>query len=291
MSNQSPGSPSRYIGITPVQPVPVTAQSATSAHYSPHTSGRRRIVVCGTSTTIVEALGAALTCQPGLEVLATATSESDLLEAITIRRPDAVLVYVPVLDANTIKIADRLKIRAPAIRIVMLAGRPSMQALAHAAEAGVAACLSLNSSLHDLADAIRADTPDIMLVDPTSLAAYTDAREFEGAERRSTVLTRRESEVLNMMAEGCRPPVIAAKLVISIHTARGHVENVLRKLGAHSQLEAVAIARNLNLVGPVSSSRGTLRPGQSKPTRERPSQLRSIAPAYGGQLLAWRRNA
>jgi DNA-binding CsgD family transcriptional regulator len=61
-------------------------------------------------------------------------------------------------------------------------------------------------------------------------------------------LTPRELEVLSLLAEGHSPPAIAVRLVVSIYTARGHVKNVLRKLGAHSQLEAVAIAKRIGLL-------------------------------------------
>jgi DNA-binding CsgD family transcriptional regulator len=48
--------------------------------------------------------------------------------------------------------------------------------------------------------------------------------------------------------------------VISIYTARGHVKSVLRKLGAHSQLEAVAVARKLGLVGTGCPTSGPQEP-------------------------------
>jgi len=55
-------------------------------------------------------------------------------------------------------------------------------------------------------------------------------------------LTARERQVLALMGEGLDPQAIARRLVVSRHTARGHVKNILMKLGAHSQLEAVVIA-------------------------------------------------
>ena len=67
------------------------------------------------------------------------------------------------------------------MRVVMLTGQLSVQALAEAAEAGAAACLSLNAHVRDLAEAVRADTTDTMLVDPTSLSAPAQARQVEVA--------------------------------------------------------------------------------------------------------------
>ena len=50
-------------------------------------------------------------------------------------------------------------------------------------------------------------------------------------------LTPRETEILELLAEGQRPPQIAEKLVISVSTARTHVKNLYAKVGAHSQIE------------------------------------------------------
>ena len=258
-------------------------------HFAGHPSeptDQRRIIVSGPSVTIVEALGAALAGQPGLQVVSTAMTEAGLFDLVTRHRPDGVVVYVPNLDADAINIVDQLKVQHQVLRVVLLAGRSTTQALSYAAEAGVAACLSLNARLRDLAEAIEADTSETMLVDATSLSSPAEARFGVAPESSGISLTRRELEVLTMMAEGYSPPAIAAELSISIYTARGHVKRVLRKLGAHSQLEAVVVARKVNLVGSVAFTSG-----QAPSPRTGLGRLTSIARGHEGQLLGWRRNA
>jgi putative two-component system response regulator len=61
-------------------------------------------------------------------------------------------------------------------------------------------------------------------------------------------LTRRESEVIRLMAEGMSNRSIAVLLDLQVNTVRNHVQRVLRKLGAHSKLEAVAVARRRGLL-------------------------------------------
>ena len=61
-------------------------------------------------------------------------------------------------------------------------------------------------------------------------------------------LTSRELEVLRLMASGLTNRDIAAQLYLSVNTIRGHVQHILDKLGAHSKLEAVAIAARQGLV-------------------------------------------
>lgn len=66
--------------------------------------------------------------------------------------------------------------------------------------------------------------------------------------RAASCLTAREREVLALLAEGLTGAVIAKRLTISITTARNHLQHIQRKLGVHSQIEAVAYAYRHNLV-------------------------------------------
>jgi two-component system NarL family response regulator len=66
----------------------------------------------------------------------------------------------------------------------------------------------------------------------------------------SAGLSSRELEVLGLMALGCADREIATRLFISVNTARKHVQNIVRKLGAHSKLEAVMIAVRGHIVRP-----------------------------------------
>jgi DNA-binding CsgD family transcriptional regulator len=61
-------------------------------------------------------------------------------------------------------------------------------------------------------------------------------------------LTPREHEVLRLLAEGCSTEDIMTRLFVSRNTVRTHVQKVIGKLGAHSKLEAVALARREGLV-------------------------------------------
>ncbi len=64
-------------------------------------------------------------------------------------------------------------------------------------------------------------------------------------------LSRREHEVLNVIAEGGSDRQTALRLSVSHNTARKHTQNVIRKLGAHSKLEAVMIAMRSGLIPPL----------------------------------------
>jgi DNA-binding NarL/FixJ family response regulator len=80
---------------------------------------------------------------------------------------------------------------------------------------------------------------------PSEVRPGTDA---SAATADAAKLTAREQEVLGLMGEGLDPSAIAERLVLSVYTARGHVKNVMMKLGAHTQLEAVVLATKSGLL-------------------------------------------
>ena len=69
-----------------------------------------------------------------------------------------------------------------------------------------------------------------------------------GADLTRRGLTSRELDVLRLLGHGLDSRTISRALAISLHTCRGHVKNVLAKLGAHSQLEAVVLATRAGLI-------------------------------------------
>ncbi len=81
-------------------------------------------------------------------------------------------------------------------------------------------------------------------------STHSSGREPEtGASSREPIrLTKREKEVLTHLSEGSSAKVIAEKMVLSVPTARNHIQNILSKLGVHSTLEAVALASNRGLL-------------------------------------------
>jgi DNA-binding NarL/FixJ family response regulator len=208
----------------------------------------RRVAVVGPTTIVVEALAVALDVQPDIEAVATATSLTGALQLVDQHRPEVVIVHVPQPGVEAIEAVGGFRAVTPQVKVVLLVGWPDYELLARAAEMGVAACLSLDTGLHGLISVIRSETAGAMVVAasflPTALAAGPDRM----LGRQLCGLTARELQVLALLAEGYGQQAIASHLVISVYTARGHVKNVLRKLGAHSQLEAIALAARMGLL-------------------------------------------
>jgi DNA-binding NarL/FixJ family response regulator len=129
----------------------------------------------------------------------------------------------------------------------MLSGDSSHDLMVRAIEAGCVGMLAKDRPMDELLGAIRSASKGELVFradEMNKLLTYFRKSPSNDADG----LTTRELEVLQLLAEGVSTDGIAEKLFISINTVRNHVSKILMKLGAHSKLEAVAIAARDKLV-------------------------------------------
>lgn len=218
---------------------------------------------------LASALEVAIGCQPDLDCLGTAATVDEALVQISARVPDVVLMDIELPGTDGIEGTRLIKAAHPEVTVLVLTGGATPERLAAAAAAGAGGFLAKDTSFPDVLAAIRSRLPGKVLVERAVLQdllsgrpggtppARPEARppEAEPAAARppgpgDSGLTARETEVLALMGQGLDPAAIAERLVVSVYTARGHVKNVMMKLGAHSQLEAVVLATRQGLLGP-----------------------------------------
>lgn len=161
--------------------------------------------------------------------------------------PDVVLMDVQLPDGDGVDAGAKLVCDYPEMRIVVLSAFIDGSLLHRASRAGVTALQAKDGDLDDLLHAIRSSEPGSLAVNPKLL--HQLVRE-SGRAAPGPDLTQREREVLRMLADGSDLTVIAKEMSISVHTCRGHVKNVLAKLGVHSQLQAVVVAMRYGLIEP-----------------------------------------
>ncbi|WP_211769921.1 response regulator [Kutzneria sp. CA-103260] len=194
--------------------------------------------------TLADALEIAIDTQPDLECVGAVATVEDALALVARHRPDIVLMDVRLPGANGIEGTRRIKAMYPHVRVLILTANTEPCLLTEAIAAGATGFLAKDSALPDILTAIRTPIEGKVLVEESAIALLAPAV----PEQDWTGLTPREREVLGLMGEGLSANAIAQRLVVSAHTARGHVKNVMRKLGAHTQLEAVVIATRIGLL-------------------------------------------
>lgn len=204
-----------------------------------------RILLADEQLLFREAVKAVLESQPDIEVVAEARDGGQAVAEAIRMDPDVALLDLSLDGGVGLEAAERLIEAVPRCRVLVLSDRHDPIALAQSLEAGASGYLTKDCPLSELIQAVRAIHRGETLVPPRMLGPLLGhlirrRRQQREALRRTARLTRREREVLALLAGGADNDAIAHALVISRETARTHIQNVLTKLGVHSRLEAAA---------------------------------------------------
>ena len=206
-----------------------------------------RVAVVDDHTTFAELLSDALGREPDLINVGHAAGVDEAVALCRRARPDVVIMDYHLPDGDGLDAAEQILTAAPDTRIILLTGNPSPDVLARAAGSGLCGFLPKDGSLSTLLETIRHAKSGSMVVYPAILSQNRRAQAAKPPG--SPALTQRERQVLALMAAGYDVRTNSRTLGISQHTCRGYVKSILAKLGAHSQLEAVATAQRLELLG------------------------------------------
>jgi DNA-binding NarL/FixJ family response regulator len=210
---------------------------------------KRRIatLVVDDHRTFGEALRIALEQEKDLRVVGVATNGEDGVALAEEHRPDVVLMDIEMPGMDGIEAIRKIKAVNPDARLVVVSAHQSELILARAVEAGAGGFLSKEIALSDVVASVRLAYQGEPLMEPDEirrvLRHLRHRRAQEATEQqRVDRLTPRETEVLQLMADGVATEDIAGQLKVSPYTLRTHVQNILTKLGVHSKLEALAFA-------------------------------------------------
>ncbi|MEV6107749.1 response regulator transcription factor [Streptomyces sp. NPDC051940] len=244
---------------------------------------RIRVLVVDDHRIFAESLAAALAAEPDVDVMAVGSAQAALRlldRAVSEgRRFDVLLADTEAHDpaphradpaapavngsshaspdapAPGISLVARARTAHPTTRVVVLAERDDPRRAAAALQAGASGWVAKDCSLQRLLAVIRGVLRDETHLPPALLTGVL--RELTAARKHRTEseqlvesLTPREREVLRCMVAGLGRKAVAERLYLSPHTVRTHMQNVLGKLGVHSTLAAVALARRAG-VGPA----------------------------------------
>jgi DNA-binding NarL/FixJ family response regulator len=188
-----------------------------------------------------ESLARLLSDEDGITVLGVATSGAEAVEAIQELHPRVVLMDYQLPDHDGVTVTAEIKRLDPAIMVVMLTGLGDDRVLLAAIEAGCSGFLTKDRAAAEVAEAVRAAAAGEALISPALLARLLPKLNRTHREVGAD-LTDREREILGLLARGWSNRFIASELFLSLNTIRNHIQSILRKLGSHSKLEAVATA-------------------------------------------------
>jgi DNA-binding NarL/FixJ family response regulator len=215
-----------------------------------------RIVVTDDQASVREGLVVLLDLLPDIEVVASAANGEEALQRVAETHPDAILLdlHMPVLDG--IQTTRRLTQEHPEIAIVVLTTYDDDTSVLAALRAGARSYLTKDADRADIAEALRGAVTGLVVLDPSVQATLLGAAgsrpeqtpEPSLPESLPDGLTRREAEILALIARGMTNPDIAARLYLSPYTIKSHINRILSKTGSPDRAEAIRYAHQHDLV-------------------------------------------
>jgi PAS domain S-box-containing protein len=221
----------------------------------PETNGRpqrpARMLLVEDHTAVRQAIATALDREDDFDVVAQAGSLAEAMDLLV--DIDLAVVDLSLPDGYGSDLIPQLRAINRRAQAIVLTATLDRAEIARAIESGAAAALHKSAPLDELADALRrlqageALLPLDDVVELIALARRHRRREHDDRAAMASI-TPREREILQALADGRDTNQIAEDLHITVRTQRNHVANILRKLGVHSQLQALVLALRYEVV-------------------------------------------
>jgi DNA-binding NarL/FixJ family response regulator len=205
-----------------------------------------RILLADDHTVVRKGLRLLLESQPGLTVIADAANGREAVALAEEHRPDVVVMDVAMPILNGIEAARQISAKWPQTAIVFLSMHSDEGYVLRALKAGARAYLLKDSAEHDLIGAVRAVSEGKAFFSPAIskmlVEDYIRQMDERKVEDSYELLTTREREILQLLAEGKNNKEIAGMLNLSLYTVETHRSNILQKLNLHSGAELILYA-------------------------------------------------
>ena len=205
-----------------------------------------RVVLADDHTILRKGLRLLLEREPDLTVVAEAATGREAIEAAAQHKPDVVVMDIAMPNLNGIEAGKRIVAELPKTSIVILSMHSDEAYILRALKAGARGYLLKDSAETDLLQAVRAVASGKAFFSPAVSRVLADDYirqvRHQGLEDPYDLLTARERELLQLIAELKSTKEIAELVGISVHTVDTHRGNLMQKLNAHSIPELILYA-------------------------------------------------
>ena len=209
-----------------------------------------RLLLADDHRLLREGLRRSLT-EEGFEVVGEAADREEAVDLVDELMPDLVLMDVTMPNLNGVEATKRIHEKHPEVRIVMLTMHADAEVVADAIRGGANGYLVKDCSTDEIAAAIRLAVSGETALSPQLAASMLgELRRLDRGQETDDdrLITKREEEVLQLIADGCSTGEVAERLYISQKTVKNHLASIYQKLDARDRTQAVVRAVRMGII-------------------------------------------
>jgi DNA-binding NarL/FixJ family response regulator len=207
-----------------------------------------RVLLIEDNRLLREGITAMLNSQPDIKAV-SATGNGDATEKARKIKPQVVLLDLGLRSQNSLRVAERIKKEYSKAEIVVMDLIPVQAEVVEFVKAGVSGFILKDATIEDFLATIRSVAEGKKVLPPpltgtlfSHIVEYAVQSGKADRLMKAVRLTKREHEVVDLIARGMSNKEIATELHIAVHTVKSHVHNILDKLALHTRLELASFA-------------------------------------------------
>jgi DNA-binding NarL/FixJ family response regulator len=188
--------------------------------------------------------------EQGFDIVGEAGDGAEAVALALTVRPDVILMDVTMPEIDGVEACRQVRAQLPDTKVVMLTMHADQGVLTSAIRAGATGYLVKDCSTEEIASAVRMAAGGETALSPQLAASMlNEVRRWDQPHKEEErVVTKREEEVLQLIADGCSTPEVAEKLYISQKTVKNHLASIYQKLDARDRTQAVLQAVRMGIV-------------------------------------------
>ena len=188
--------------------------------------------------------------EQGFDIVGEAGDGAEAVSLALNVRPDVILMDVTMPEIDGVEACRQVRAQLPDTKVVMLTMHADQGVLTSAIRAGATGYLVKDCSTEEIASAVRMAAGGETALSPQLAASMlNEVRRWDQPHKEEErVVTKREEEVLQLIADGCSTPEVAEKLYISQKTVKNHLASIYQKLDARDRTQAVLHAVRMGIV-------------------------------------------
>ena len=204
---------------------------------------KTRIFLIEDNRILRDGIKALINAQPDLKIVAATEGNHDTLLQARRLKPQVVLIDLGLRNENGLRVVATLTKELPQTKVIGMGLIPSQLDIVEFVEAGAAGFILKDATIEDVLGTIRAVARGTKILPPLltgSLFSHVvdhALRKAKGKLPDAARMTKREREIIVLIAEGMSNKEIAERLNLSTYTVKSHVHNILEKMALHSRLQ------------------------------------------------------